>query len=171
MSCSEAKGEHKDGSSSLIPESTSVASRCVANTKPDPQADALGQVNRPFSQADLGCVSVWCLCSALGLVACQELSLQLFRSCGAQKCKLQLPEPGNQGTFPVWITFAYSLSEAAGECRVKACPPALSRQWESTGLGSTHCFLQGSGRAQAWGTPSGFSGEAGEGCDCTCLQC
>ena len=32
----------------------------------------------------LGCVSGCCLCSVLGVVACQELSLQLFQSCGAR---------------------------------------------------------------------------------------
>ena len=48
VSCSEAKGECKDGIAwPLFPESTSVAPRCVTNLKPTPQAEAPGQVNRP----------------------------------------------------------------------------------------------------------------------------
>lgn len=58
MSYNMSKGESTDG----FPwpgfrESTSSTSTCVINLKPGTQAEALGQINRPFSQEDGGCVS------------------------------------------------------------------------------------------------------------------
>lgn len=41
--------------------------------------------DRPFSPEDWNYVSVWCLGSALVVVACQELSFQLLQSHGALK--------------------------------------------------------------------------------------
>lgn len=41
--------------------------------------------NRPFSTEDWSYVSVWCLWSTMGIVACQELSSQLLQSHGALK--------------------------------------------------------------------------------------
>lgn len=55
---------------------------------------------RPFTQEDLGCVSVSCLFSALGIVDCQELSFWIH---GAHEC--QSPwflGPGHQGVSLVW---------------------------------------------------------------------
>lgn len=89
MSYSKAKGECKDGIPQFtFPDSTSVASRCVTNLNPAPQVETPGQLIDIFSQEDWACVSVCYLCSVLGLVAFRELSLQLFQTCGAQKCYL-----------------------------------------------------------------------------------
>lgn len=53
--CSEAKAEHNAGVPQLtFPESTSIASRRVANQMSAPQAEAPEQVNKPFSQKDGG---------------------------------------------------------------------------------------------------------------------
>lgn len=56
----------------VFPESSSVASRYVVNTKPTSKAEAPGQVSRPFSQEDGGVEggggfrgSIWCLFRAL----------------------------------------------------------------------------------------------------------
>ena len=74
-----------------------------AKQKPAPQAKFPGQANSLLSQKDWGCVSVRCLHHALAGVAAQELSLPLFQSSRAQKCKPQwLPEPGNQGVSSSW---------------------------------------------------------------------
>lgn len=64
MSCSEAKGgEYNDGiPCPTFPESTSIASRCVANLKFPPQVEA--QENRPFFTERLG------LCFILLSVQC-----------------------------------------------------------------------------------------------------
>ena len=76
VSCGEAKGGHKDGVSLHVsPESASVLSRCVAKLKPIFHVDTPGRTRKgPLSQADWGCVSVSCLCSARSGVACPELS-------------------------------------------------------------------------------------------------
>lgn len=59
MSCSEAEGEHKDGiPQPMFPESNFIASRCVPNLKPDPQAEALGLESRPLTQKDGGRVYI-----------------------------------------------------------------------------------------------------------------
>lgn len=57
-----------------FPENACIASGCVANLKPVPQAKALGQVNRHFSQED-EYVSVSLLFCGLGLVAYHEIAL------------------------------------------------------------------------------------------------
>lgn len=44
----------------------------VSNQKPDTQVKTPGQA---ISQKDWRCISVCCLCCALGVAACQELSL------------------------------------------------------------------------------------------------
>lgn len=76
------------------------ASRCVPNLKPAPWAKAPAQANRLFLRKT-GCIS--CLCGALRLEVCQELSLQLWRSCGTQECKSPSPpEPDDQEAFPDW---------------------------------------------------------------------
>lgn len=67
----------------MFSESVPVAFRHMVGLKPAPQAEASGKVNRPFSQKDLWWVSVCRLGSVLGLVACQELFLQLFQTHGA----------------------------------------------------------------------------------------
>lgn len=48
-------GSKKAGLISLpvVPESTSIISQYVTNMKPVPQVEAPGQVDGPFSQADL----------------------------------------------------------------------------------------------------------------------
>lgn len=49
----------KDGVSLLMfLESASMASKCVANLKPVPQAEAAGQVNRAFHRKTAGCFSL-----------------------------------------------------------------------------------------------------------------
>lgn len=58
---------------------TSVASGCVANLKPAPQAKVPGQENRTFSDEVQGCVSVCCLYSELQLLTCQGLFVQLVQ--------------------------------------------------------------------------------------------
>ena len=52
-----------------FPENVFVASRCVVNLKPVPQAEAPGQVNRLFYMRRMGCVSVCSMCYVLGEVA------------------------------------------------------------------------------------------------------
>lgn len=60
----------------------------------------------------------------------------------------------------VWTMFMYIFTEAAGKYKVRACPPALLRQQSPQGWGvSVHCFLQGSGRAQAWAHPQALVGK------------
>ena len=82
----------------MFPEGTFLVPRCVVNLKPTLQAEALGQVNRLFFTGRSGACSVCCLCYALGVMACRELSLWLFQPHGAQKHKFPWPpEPGNQG--------------------------------------------------------------------------
>lgn len=50
VSSSEARKEYEDGVSLPTPlGSSSIVSRCVANLKPIPLAEAPGQINRPFS--------------------------------------------------------------------------------------------------------------------------
>ena len=70
MSYSKAKGECKVGTPQFtFPDSTSVASGCVTNLNPAPQAETPGQLIGIFSQEDWACVSVCSLCSVLGMVA------------------------------------------------------------------------------------------------------
>ena len=77
--------------------------RSVPDQDPAPQAKAPGQANRPLSQKDWGCVSECYLCSALGLVDCQDLSLWLLQSYGTQECKpFYTPGPSVQGVSPEW---------------------------------------------------------------------
>lgn len=56
------------------PRSVPWGSRCVPNLKSAAQAKNPGQANRVFLRKT-GCVCVGCLCSALGLVVCQELPI------------------------------------------------------------------------------------------------
>lgn len=58
-----------------------------------------------------GRVSVCCLHPALGTVACQGLSLPLFRSHGAQKCK-SLQPPGAQTASSVWTVSTRWLQQS-----------------------------------------------------------
>lgn len=87
MSCSKAKGECKDHVPwAMFPETSSVASGCVVNLKPAPQVEAPGQVNKFLFHRKTGIMSQSAFCGMpCGVVACQELSLQLFQSCRAQK--------------------------------------------------------------------------------------
>lgn len=72
------------------------------------------------------------LCSALGMVACPELSFQLLQYTGAQKCKhLWPPEPGDQGMFPCGLHLSTSISKAARECCEWGMSTALERQGKS----------------------------------------
>lgn len=76
-----------------------LASSCVPDQKPACRPKLL---NKPIGllHRRLGCVSVGSLCSALGVVACPEPSLQLPWSCGTQDCKPLWPsEPSNLGMF------------------------------------------------------------------------
>lgn len=57
----------------FLKKSTSVASRCVPELKPA-QDEAPGQVNRPFTRKIGGGFQSCCVCSALRVVVCQELS-------------------------------------------------------------------------------------------------
>ena len=52
----------------------------MGNLKPAPEGEAPRQENRSFLGKDWGYVRVCCLCRALGTVACQRLSLQLFQT-------------------------------------------------------------------------------------------
>lgn len=58
---------------------TSVASGCVTNRKPAPQAEVPGQENRTFSDEVQGCVSVCYLYSKLQLLTCQGLFVHLIQ--------------------------------------------------------------------------------------------
>lgn len=87
------EGEYKNGVPlATLPESTSVASKCVPNLKPPPKTEAPGLASRSLSQKGWGCVSICCLDSALGVVACQEWSLPLLQACRTQE---HIP-PGHQ---------------------------------------------------------------------------
>ena len=50
------------------------------------------QINRPFSQKDWRCVLVWCLCSALGMVASKNSVFNYFKPVRPRKTIL----PGHQ---------------------------------------------------------------------------
>jgi len=100
VSCSKVKGKCQDGVPwSLFPESTSVGSSYVPDFKTTPEAKAPAQANRYLSQKDWGYFFlVHDLSSVVGVVVCQELSLQLLKSHKTQKHKLPWPpEPGNEG--------------------------------------------------------------------------
>lgn len=66
------------------------APSCMPNQKTAGQAKVSGQAHRPFSQKDWSCLSVGCLCSALVLIASQELSL-IVTVRGTRNCKLCWP--------------------------------------------------------------------------------
>lgn len=79
----------------LFPECTPVGLEMWVEPGAGPSGRAAGQADRLFSQNDR--VSVCCVYSYLGMVACQELSLQLLQSCGTQKPNPPSPpEPGDQ---------------------------------------------------------------------------
>lgn len=62
MSCTEAKGEHKDGIFQLtIPENNSLIFSYVENLKSASHVTVPGKTNCPFTQKDLGYVSVYCV--------------------------------------------------------------------------------------------------------------
>lgn len=74
VSCSEATQVLKDSiSQPIFPVSIFVTFWCVIKLK-TAQAEAPNQVDMPFTQEDSEYVLVHCLCIALGVVACQELS-------------------------------------------------------------------------------------------------
>lgn len=83
MTCHEAKGENKDGN--LWPvflQGTSISSRCVPNLNSVPRPKHQDKKNRLLSQKGWGYISIYIyLWSALGVVACQGLSLSLLQSC------------------------------------------------------------------------------------------
>lgn len=70
-----ARSNKKDGiPQPMLPESTSIASTYVIFLKSAHQAKTPCQIDRTCSQHDWECVPVCCLCSTLGVVACQEFS-------------------------------------------------------------------------------------------------
>lgn len=71
-----------------------------------PQAKAPGDSTRPLSQNDRGRVSVFCLCSVLDLVACQELPLQFLQSLGTQEHKTLWPSEQRQSRYVPWLVAA-----------------------------------------------------------------
>lgn len=78
---------------------SSVGPWMCAKPEACPQDEAPGQSSL-LHRRTRGYASVCCLCSALGVVACPEPSLQLPWSCGTQDCKPLWPsEPSNLGMF------------------------------------------------------------------------
>ena len=70
---SEAEEECKDGDPQpTFPESITAASGYIADLKPASQAEAPGRVSGLFFTERLECVSIFCLCSALVVAACQK---------------------------------------------------------------------------------------------------
>lgn len=114
----------KMASPSLFPESSSLAFRYVADLKPVPQAEALGQVNMPYSQEDCGCVSVCCLCRVLGWPATKCLS-DCFSSVGSRNTNLTSHQSQDSKGIP---------------CRECMCLPGLARKSENAGSGHTCKF-------------------------------
>lgn len=117
----------------MFPGSTSRACRCMPNLKPISQPEVSGQLNRPFSWEDWESISICCLCSALGVVVCQELSLQLFQSYAAQNTNPMTTKSGN--LCQCRLCASTGFSETQRKHRARACPPALGRQQEIARLG------------------------------------
>lgn len=110
---------------------TPIASKCVANLKPAPQADVLGQVNRPFPHADCACISIRCMCSALGggsLPRTVSLIVSIRGGPEMQAPAIKARQSRCISCVSVWTMFMYIFIEAAGKYKVRACPPALLRQ-------------------------------------------
>ena len=80
VSYSEAEGEHKVDALGLCSLRAPLYLLDVCKPEACPQA---GLASRPLPQKGWGCVSP--RCSALGVAACQELSLQLLQSCGTRE--------------------------------------------------------------------------------------
>lgn len=102
MSYSKPEGEHKNGiPGSVFTENTSITFKYALNLKSAHMVKAPGLASRPLSQRGWGYVSVCHLCSPLGVVAIQELPLQLLPFNGNQERKTLWPlEPGDQGVSP-----------------------------------------------------------------------
>lgn len=140
----------------MFPESLSVASSYVAHLTRVPQTGAPGQVNRPRHRKTEDVVLVYCLQSALGAIACQELSFLVH---GDQEC--QPPWPPGQGQeikrhFLCGPGAPSSFRDANGERGGGACPPtpeclgctnplASVMPRESVMSARAHQFQQGSG--------------------------
>lgn len=135
-------------------ERVSVASGCVVNLRSVPQAEAPGQVNRPFSQKDWGCVSVCCVCCALGAVACQELSFWLLQRVlwGSGTQSLLATKARRSMGVPCVNCVCRRLSRVSGRAqgwatRASFCRTSGERE-RAQGQGVPAGTIQGRGREQ-----------------------
>ena len=152
MSCSEDEGEYKDGiPQPMFPESTSVASRYVADLKPVPQAEALGQI-KSLLQKKAGGVSVCCLRSTLSVADCQELSLQLLQSSGPRNASPADHQRQVIEECPLCeLCMPDGFSKMDGDHRIEAYLASLGRQWRNAGAMRVCQCQQGRRGVHKWG--------------------
>lgn len=110
---------------------TSIDSRCVANLKPTPQAEATGSIQILFT-GSLGTCFSWLSAQFPEAGSLPRLSLRGFQSHGAQKCK----SLGHQrqvlvGCFLCRLHLSTSILQAVGRCRAGVCLHPLATQQES----------------------------------------
>ena len=141
MSRSKAEGECGGGIPwPTFPDSTTLPFRFVTNLKHVPQAEAPGQVNRPFSQR-LG------VCFSLLSVQCPEDGSlpRTVSDCHSPVGPRNRRPPGHQSQAikecPLYaLHVPASSSMAEGEHRLGAHLLVLVRQWERAGLWHICCF-------------------------------
>ena len=135
MSWNEAEGECKDYIHSISSLTASpLAPLSVPNQKPASQAKLLDAQLGLFLRKT-GHVSVCYLCSALGMAACQELSLQLLQSHGTQEHKAPPVSRARQSRGVLWMI---ATKTRLPDTKTRA--PNMCRSFPSGVTGTLVCF-------------------------------